>query len=76
MSKIEVKSKAPIGNGVTAWSISRLNTYTQCPFKFKLTAIDRIKEPQSPAMARGAAIHKEAENYLKGTDIAVPQNLS
>lgn len=78
MSKIELKSKSkePTGNGVTAWSISRLNTYTQCPFKFKLTAIDKIREPSSPAMERGAAIHKEAEVYLKGTDLVVPTSLS
>lgn len=78
MSKIELKSKSkePTGNGVTAWSISRLNTYTQCPFKFKLTAIDKIREPSSPAMERGAAIHKEAEVYLKGADLVVPTSLS
>lgn len=78
MSKIELKSKVkvPEGNGVTAWSISRLNTYTQCPLKFKLTAIDKLKEPGSAAMDRGAAIHKEAEVYLKGSDPVVPANLS
>ena len=78
MSKIELRSKSPEpeGNGVSAWSISRLNTYTQCPFKFKLTVIDKIKEPSSQAMERGAAIHKEAEVYLKGTDLVVPPNLA
>ena len=78
MSKIELKSKStePKGNGVTAWSISRLNTYSQCPFKFKLTAIDRIKEPSSPAMERGSAIHKEAELYLKGDLTELPTSLA
>ena len=78
MSKIELKSKSkePAGNGVTAWSISRLNTYTQCPFKFKLTVLDKIREPSSPAMERGAAIHKEAEVYLKDGVVDIPESLA
>jgi hypothetical protein len=77
MSKIELKSKVkvPENNGVTAWSISRLNTYTQCPLKFKLTAIDKLKEPGSVAMDRGAAIHKEAEWYLNGLTAEIPESL-
>lgn len=53
-----------MSNGVTAWSYSRWSDYQQCPLKFKLKHIDRIKEPGSPAMERGSAIHKEGENFL------------
>ena len=51
---------------VTSWSFSRYSTYKQCPLKLKLSAIDRIREPGNEAMARGDAIHKLAEKYIKG----------
>jgi RecB family exonuclease len=54
-----------MGNGVTAWSYSRYADYQQCPLKFKLKHIDKMKEPGSPAMQRGSDIHKEGENFLK-----------
>lgn len=54
-------------NGITAWSYSRYADYKQCPLYFKLKHIDRIKPPGSAAMDRGSAIHKEGENYLKGS---------
>lgn len=53
-----------MSNGVTAWSYSRYADYKQCPLRFKLKHIDRMKEPGSPAMQRGSDIHKEGENYL------------
>jgi CRISPR/Cas system-associated exonuclease Cas4 (RecB family) len=53
-----------MSNGVTAWSYSRFSDYQQCPLKFKLKHIDKIKEPGSPAMQRGSDIHKQGENYL------------
>lgn len=61
---IEVKKKA-VHKPVTAWSYSRLNTYEQCPLKFKLTVIEGLKEPGSAAMDRGAEVHKQGELYLK-----------
>lgn len=51
---------------ITAWSYSRYSTYKQCPLKLRLSAIDKIKEPKNPAMERGAAIHDQAEAYIKG----------
>lgn len=69
---IEVKKKG-VHKAVTAWSFSRLNTYEQCPFKFKLTVVDGIREPGSPAMDRGAEIHKQGELYLKGQVKDIPE---
>jgi len=46
------------------WSFSRYDTYALCPYKYKLKFIEIRKEPGSPAMERGNAIHKEAEDYL------------
>lgn len=72
MSKIEVK-KAAATKALSAWSYSRLNVYEQCPFKFKLTALDGLKEPGSPAMDRGTQIHKQGEFYLKGELKEIPE---
>jgi hypothetical protein len=57
---------------VNAWSYSRLIKYERCPFQFKLSAIDRIKELPSAAMERGKTIHKQAEDFLSGKDPLPP----
>lgn len=64
----------PIKN-VTSWSFSRYSDYKQCPLKFKLKHIDKIKEPPNDAMARGATIHTLAEDYIKGTGQTLPPEL-
>lgn len=51
---------------ITAWSPSRYAEYNQCPRKTKYKVIDKMKEPQGAALARGEAIHAEAENYICG----------
>lgn len=62
-------------NGVTSWSFSRYTDYKSCPAKFKYKHIDKLKEPPNAAMERGTAVHKLAENYLKGVIRAVPTAL-
>ena len=57
----------------TAWSYSRWHDYQQCPLKAKLKYLDKQAEPENPAMARGSAIHKLAEDYLKGLKKTVPK---
>lgn len=49
---------------ISAWSYSRLSTWTQCPFKAKLLMIDKLKEPTNAAMERGSDIHKKLEVYM------------
>lgn len=56
-----------MSNGVDAWSYSRYADYKQCPLRFKLKHIMKMKEPGSPAMQRGSDIHKEGEIYLKAS---------
>ena len=60
---------------ITSWSFSRYAVYKQCPLKAKLKFIDRIQEPGNEAMARGDAIHKTIESYLKGAINRVPKDL-
>jgi hypothetical protein len=60
---------------ITAWSYSRLKDWEQCPLKAKLKHVQRIKEPDSPAMARGTLIHKLAEDYTNGDIKALPPEL-
>lgn len=60
---------------VTSWSFSRYSDYESCPLKFKLKHLDKIAEPPSPAMQRGADIHKLAEDYVKGLIHKLPPEL-
>ncbi len=55
-----------VARKITQWSYSRWKTYQECPRKAKYSYIDRMKTPESPAMARGTAIHKAAEDYITG----------
>lgn len=55
-----------MGNGITAWSPSRLFTYEECPRKARYKFIEKLPDPGGPAMARGTEIHGYAEGYVKG----------
>lgn len=50
---------------ITAWSFSRYSAYQQCPFKAKLTILEKRQEPKNEAMLRGAALHDAIATYLK-----------
>ena len=50
----------------TAWSYSRLGDYNQCPLRARLKHLDRVQEPGSPAMDRGAEVHDDAAKYITG----------
>lgn len=60
---------------ITAWSFSRYSQYKQCPYKLKLTAIDKLKEPANDAMTRGSQIHALAEQFVKGQIKKMPAEL-
>ena len=57
-------------------SKSQMNTYLQCPMKWKLQYIDGKKSKGSPAMDRGIAIHKQIEKYygVDSSDISLIPN--
>lgn len=58
-----------------SWSYSRYSTYKECPAKAKYKYLDKLPEPPAPAMERGNAIHKLAEQYAKGELKKLPQEL-
>lgn len=62
-------------NPVKAWSFSRWETYEQCPLRFKLKYIDKLKEPPSPALDKGKRVHDEAECFLTTPDAPLPDSL-
>lgn len=47
-----------------SWSASRFADYDQCPAKAKFKHIDKLKEPENEAMARGVELAKASEDYL------------
>lgn len=59
--------KKTVAKPLTSWSFSRYSDYKKCPLSFKLKHLDKIPEPKNDAMLRGNAIHKLAEDYIKGT---------
>lgn len=46
------------------WSYSKVKLWEGCPRRAKYKYIDGLKEPGSPQMDRGTAIHSIAENYV------------
>ena len=50
---------------MTAYSNSSIKTYEQCPYKYKLTRIDKLKEPTGDAAMRGSNIHTVFEKALE-----------
>ncbi len=51
---------------IDAWSYSRLSTWKECPYLAYLKYVEKRKEPDNPAQARGHAIHKAAEDFVVG----------
>ncbi len=52
-------------------SYSSLESFQQCPQKYKFTQIDRIRVPKSPEQVFGSAIHG-ALKYLHGSSPSLP----
>jgi putative RecB family exonuclease len=60
---------------ISAWSYSRLSTWEACPAKAKYKYLDKLPELDSIAASRGGAIHKLAEQWLKGEVEDLPVEL-
>lgn len=65
-------------NGVTAWSFSRWETFDTCAYQFACGLDPQYKHmrTQSPAKARGDAIHKEAAHFITTPDAPFPASLA
>jgi len=75
-----VKSKTALkpstGGQISSWSFSRWKDYDKCPLYAKLKHIDKMKEPSSPAMERGADIANKTEKYFAGELRTLPKELA
>lgn len=60
---------------LSAWSFSVYRQWLQCPFSVCLDKIQkvRIKEPDSPYLAHGGAVHKAADAFIGGTAKKAPK---
>jgi hypothetical protein len=50
---------------ITAWSFSRWDVHTRCPYQFKLKFLEKREETQHSAAARGEMLHKKSEDYVE-----------
>lgn len=62
-------------NRIESWTPSKLDLYEQCPARAKYKHIDKLPEPESPALARGTEIHEAAEQYITGRNRTVHADL-
>jgi len=56
-----------------SYSYSSIKVYEECPFKYKLTRIDRKQEPSGEAAERGKRIHAEFESAIKDLALITPE---
>lgn len=62
---------------VEPWGFSKLDVFRACKAKFKYQFINKIPQPQSPALKRGSDVHDQAEAFLRGwvTDVTPPLDI-
>lgn len=70
-TSVNAASSGPI----KAWSFSRWKDYDKCPLYCKLKHVDKMKEPPSPAMERGADIARKTEGFFNGSIRNLPVEL-
>lgn len=49
-----------------AWSYSKLRDFETCRAQFKRRHIEKLPEPESPALVHGSAVHNAIENWFNG----------
>lgn len=57
-------------------SKSQANLFKDCPYKWKMCYIDKIRSAPSPAQARGINIHTKIENFYKNITLTTPLDSS
>lgn len=61
---------------ILAWSYSTFSVYKECPQRARFQKIDKLREPDVPAMIRGNEVHKAAEDFTKGATKKLPKELA
>lgn len=51
------------GPGELLLSFSKVDTYQQCPLKYRFAAVDRIPTPPSPQLSWGSSLHAALESW-------------
>ncbi|WP_086831713.1 RecB family exonuclease [Streptomyces sp. NRRL B-24572] len=54
----------PAPGAPSSLSPSRANDFMSCPLRYRLRVIDKLPEPPSPALARGAVVHAVLERLF------------
>lgn len=57
------KKQAAAGR-ITAWTVSKIKLYDECPRKAKYKMVDKLPEPGSPALERGSMLDECLEHYV------------
>lgn len=60
------------------WSFSRWEVFRDCPYRYAMQFIARVKTPDETnyAFERGNAVHKLSENFISGEIRGVPKDLA
>lgn len=61
---------------LTTWSFSRWKVYDTCPRQAYYKYIEKLKEPEGPALARGTRIHQLAQDYIEQKLQVLPSELA
>ncbi len=69
---VKRRKAADVKQTIDAWSYSRLSTYERCALLAKFLYILKLPQDTSPAMERGSKIHGQAEGYIKGETLKLP----
>lgn len=58
----------------TSWSYSRLTEWEACPFRAAKKHLEKVKEPEGPALARGKLIEAEVYDFVFKKGKTVPKS--
>lgn len=54
------------------WSYSRWEVFNKCRRRYEFQFLQKLTQPEAPALERGIRVHEEGEEYLDGTRKRLP----
>jgi CRISPR/Cas system-associated exonuclease Cas4 (RecB family) len=54
------------------WSYSRWEVFDKCRARYEYQFLQKLPQPEAPALQRGIRVHEEGEEYLDGTRKRLP----